>query len=121
MASIQHDPADSQARLSTEEVEARARVSSLQDEIAAVMAASADANNDDEHDPEGATIAFERAQLQALLRAAEVHLGQVERALQRLSDGTYGVCSSCGADIPPERLEVLPTADKCVVCAAANR
>jgi RNA polymerase-binding transcription factor DksA len=120
MASIQHDPADIHARLSAERSAAQGRVTSLQADIAALMAASADANNDDEHDPEGATIAFERAQLQALQRAAETHLNQVDQALDRLAQGEYGRCRTCGVEIPPERLAILPTADSCVGCAAAD-
>lgn len=42
--------------------------------------------------------------------------GQIERALQRFEDGTYGNCESCGAPIPIARLKVLPFACKCVKC-----
>jgi len=41
----------------------------------------------------------------------------VRMALLRMENGTYGTCSSCGADIDPERLEVLPAATKCIKCA----
>jgi DnaK suppressor protein len=43
-------------------------------------------------------------------------LAQVEAALQRLHDGTYGVCARCGNAINPERLEALPYATYCIEC-----
>ena len=44
-------------------------------------------------------------------------LRKVERALSRVDDGTYGICESCGTQIPVARLEVLPYATECVSCA----
>jgi RNA polymerase-binding protein DksA len=41
----------------------------------------------------------------------------IDRALNRISGGTYGVCTACGKAIPVRRLEALPTADRCVACA----
>ncbi|MCA9874671.1 MAG: TraR/DksA C4-type zinc finger protein [Ardenticatenaceae bacterium] len=43
-------------------------------------------------------------------------LEQIEAALQRLDDGTYGRCARCGQSINPERLEVLPYATLCITC-----
>jgi RNA polymerase-binding transcription factor DksA len=43
---------------------------------------------------------------------------EIEAALKRIDDGTYGTCVSCGAPIPFERLEILPAADRCVACQA---
>lgn len=96
---------------------ALASLAALADEHAAVVAASRDSNADDEHDPEGATIAFERAQVDALTRAAHGRLAEVDAALARLDAGRHGVCESCGAAIPAERLAVRPTATTCVACA----
>lgn len=45
-------------------------------------------------------------------------LHKVERALERIDKGTYGVCESCGSQIPIARLEVLPYATMCVTCAS---
>jgi RNA polymerase-binding transcription factor DksA len=72
---------------------------------------------DDEHDPEGATIAFERAQVAALLRDARTLLADLDRALARLADGTYGTCVACGEPIAPARLEARPATPTCVTCA----
>jgi DnaK suppressor protein len=44
-------------------------------------------------------------------------LHKVEKALGRVHDGTYGICESCGNEIPLARLEVLPYAVLCVSCA----
>ncbi|MEV4382061.1 TraR/DksA C4-type zinc finger protein [Streptosporangium sp. NPDC049644] len=74
--------------------------------------------NDDEHDPEGATIAFERAHLQSLLDRARSHLDDLGQMAERLRQGTYGVCEGCGQPIPVERLRARPTARTCVGCAA---
>jgi DnaK suppressor protein len=49
----------------------------------------------------------------------EIHeIHQIQKALKRISEGTYGICSQCGEDIDPKRLEALPTATRCIACAA---
>jgi RNA polymerase-binding transcription factor DksA len=94
------------------------RLSALTGDFDAVVAASRDSNADDEHDPEGATIAFERSQIGALVRQAREHLAEVDAALERVEIGTYGVCEGCGEPIPPARLEARPAARRCVTCAS---
>ncbi|WP_238694222.1 TraR/DksA family transcriptional regulator [Nocardioides daphniae] len=84
------------------------------------MAASLDTNADDEHDPEGATIAFERSQVAALATQARRQLEEVDEALARVDAGTYGVCERCGGPIPAARLEARPLARTCVTCPAAR-
>lgn len=86
-----------------------------------VVAASKDTNADDEHDPEGATIAFERSQIGALAQQVRHHLSEVDAALARLDAGTYGVCERCGAPIGEARLDALPAARTCIGCAARER
>jgi RNA polymerase-binding transcription factor DksA len=46
---------------------------------------------------------------------------QIQVALQRIADGTYGVCANCGEAIDPKRLKALPTASRCISCAAETR
>ena len=94
-----------------------ARLATLRGDFRSVVDASRDTNADDEHDPEGATIAFERSQVYALVRQATQHLEEVEAALARLDAGTYGICEVCGEPIAAGRLEVRPTARTCVGCA----
>ncbi len=96
---------------------AQARLADLTGDYAGIVEASRDSNADDEHDPEGSTIAFERSQVGALIEDARQQLAEVDAALQRVDDGTYGVCERCGKQIPPERLEARPVARTCVGCA----
>lgn len=51
-------------------------------------------------------------------QAALAEIRQIEEALRRISEGSYGVCANCGEDIAPKRLEALPTATRCIKCAA---
>jgi DnaK suppressor protein len=95
----------------------RAQVDALTREFEGVVAASRSSNGDDEHDPEGATVAFERQQVAALLDAARRRLADVEAALERREAGDYGVCEICGRPIPAERLAARPSARTCVACA----
>lgn len=104
-------------RLEEERRRTTERLATLRGDYRGFVDASRDTNADDEHDPEGATIAFEREQVAALVRQAEQHLAEVEAALARLDEGTYGRCARCGRPIPDERLEVRPTATTCVGCA----
>jgi RNA polymerase-binding transcription factor DksA len=94
------------------------RVRELTEVVAAIVDASANANLDDEHDPEGATVAFEREQASALLERAQQQLADLDDALERVASGTYGICESCGAHIPAERLEAQPATRRCVTCAS---
>jgi len=105
-------------RLEDERERTLARLASLTDEHAAMVAASRDTNADDEHDPEGTTIAFERSQIGALVRQARLHVAEVDAALQRLDAGTYGRCEGCGGAIGEGRLEARPVARTCIECAA---
>ena len=92
----------------------------LERDLDRIVEATQGANTDDEHDPEGATIAFERAQVLTLVEQARERLAALDAAEQQVRDGTYGVCQGCGEPIPAARLEVRPTATRCVACAAAR-
>lgn len=94
-----------------------AEVGRLEADLRAVFEASQDSNADDEHDPEGSTIAYERAQLAAVLDATRRRLADVDEALARLDSGAYGVCERCHRPIPAGRLAVRPFARTCVDCA----
>ena len=54
-------------------------------------------------------------------RTLETTLARTERALEKLGDGSYGVCDACGADIVPRRLEAMPDTVHCMECAAGQR
>jgi RNA polymerase-binding transcription factor DksA len=97
--------------------EARVQVERLDRELHELFEASRSSNADDEHDPEGSTIAFERAQLTALLAAGRRRITDLDDALDRSAAGTYGGCERCGRPIPVERLAARPFATTCVGCA----
>lgn len=92
-------------------------VNGLEADLQAVFAASQDSNADDEHDPEGSTIGYERAQLTAVLASTRRRLTDLDEALARLDAGVYGSCERCGRPIPADRLAILPFARTCVTCA----
>ena len=120
-AAGQHGDVDhARRRLEAEREEALIRRARLTDDYEAVVTASRDSNADDEHDPEGATIAFERSQIGALVRQVQDHLVEIEAALTRLDAGTYGLCERCGEPISDARLEARPVARTCIRCAAAR-
>ena len=109
---------EAEARLTAERTATLRRVTSMTADLAAVAAAAVGSNLDDEHDPEGSTIAFEREQLAALRAHAQVHLTEVDEALARLYDKRYGRCELCSEPIPSARLAALPATRRCVRCAA---
>jgi len=109
---------DPTERLQAERAATAAQLAALTRSFDDVVESIEDVGNDDEHDPDGATIAFERAQVIALRRQAEANLAEVDAALTRVAAGTYGVCESCGRPIGPDRLDALPTTRTCVTCAA---
>jgi DnaK suppressor protein len=94
-----------------------AEADALETDLTSVFEASRSSNADDEHDPEGATIAFERAQLTATLAATLQRAAELRAALVRFDEGAYGVCERCGKPIAAARLAVRPDARTCVTCA----
>jgi DnaK suppressor protein len=103
--------------LGAERAAAQAQIEALTREFDSVVAASQSSNADDEHDPEGATIAFERQQVVALLEQARRRLADVEAAIRAVEGGVYGLCETCGRPIAAERLAARPAARTCIDCA----
>jgi len=110
------DQAGVGAALAAARERALARLAALEREFAGIVDAARDAGADDEHDPEGATLAFERQHVAALADAAREDLTEIEAALARLAAGSYGICQACGARISAERLAARPAARTCVGC-----
>jgi RNA polymerase-binding transcription factor DksA len=108
------------SRLSAERAHTLERITALEAEFRVLVDAAEGTNIDDEHDPEGATIAFERAQIAALLEQARARLGDLDRALAELQRGAYGICERCGQPIAAGRLEARPGVRTCVACASAG-
>jgi RNA polymerase-binding transcription factor DksA len=72
-----------------------------------------------QHPADAASDAFEREKDFSILEQINAELDDVERALLRLDDGSYGTCEACGGTIPDERLEVVPAARFCIEHQAA--
>ncbi|ROO84509.1 TraR/DksA family transcriptional regulator [Actinocorallia herbida] len=118
----EHAPAlDERTEAAARIAESRAANDRLTDSLTdlwdELVAASAGSNADDEHDPEGATIAFERERLTDSLTRARTDRIALDHALVRLAEGTYWTCNSCGGPIPPARLAARPTTATCIGCA----
>jgi DnaK suppressor protein len=114
------DPQAAGERLQIAREEGLRRVAELEREFAGIVASAADGSSggDDEHDPEGATVAFERQHIAALLEQARSQLAAIDAATGKLEAGSYGQCDTCGEPIGAARLEARPAALTCVRCAA---
>jgi DnaK suppressor protein len=67
---------------------------------------------------DGTTEAVERISSTLTARSIAASLADVDRALEKLADGTYGTCDRCGEEIPAARLDAMPAKTICVECAA---
>jgi RNA polymerase-binding transcription factor DksA len=77
-----------------------------------------------QHSADVASETFEREKDFSILEQVEAELADVDRALRRLDEGTYGTCEACGSPIGDDRLEAMPAARFCVLHqseAEANR
>lgn len=95
---------ETEQRLVAELEAATAHVRRLEDEYEALLA-----------DP--AVIQEDRDSCRILLERARESAATAERAVERHRAGTYGRCSRCGGEIPPERLEAVPGAHTCIACS----
>ncbi len=109
-----------EARLKAEQARALRLIANLESDFDAAVDASIAVATDDEHDPEGATIGYERAKADAMLAMTRMHLAELSLALARVRDGTYGTCQQCGRPIGDERLDAQPAATSCIVCASSR-
>jgi DnaK suppressor protein len=117
------DPEQARSRLNTDRERALDRIAELERDFAAIVTSASEgsAGGDDEHDPEGATVAFERQHIAALAAQAREHLADIDAALRKIDSGTYEICDSCGAPIGEERLVARPASLTCVRCARKRR
>lgn len=112
------EPDDPTVLLGDARVRTLRRIDELQATFDEIVESADTANLDDEHDPEGATVGFERAQVSALLERAHTQLAELDAAVARLRVGAYGNCEGCARPIPDERLAAQPAARTCIACAA---
>lgn len=114
------DPTEARELLDQE----RARLSDVRDELAQVHSQSereslGEPTVSDQHPGDVGTETFNREADISLLEQVEAELGDVEIALRRLDEGTYGLCEACGEPIGDERLEALPATRFCLKHQAA--
>lgn len=98
-----------------------ARLAAIEAQLAGIRVARSNANDDDEHDPEGSTLSTEWSRAEGRRSDALRELADLDAAMERIADGSYGHCSSCGDPIPLERLRLLPAVTLCVPCANRPR
>ena len=114
------DEVEARRRLRAERADVAARLRDLGVSFDDIVDAARDSNLDDEHDPEGTTIAAERSLVSSLARSSERHLAEVDAALERLAAGTYGRCVRCGGPIAADRLDARPSTPVCIGCAGSS-
>src|SRR5690349_13210865 len=94
----------------------RARLSELQTHLAKV---DRELQKPLPADSEDQAIELENQEaLEVIERTETTEIHQIDAALKRISEGTYGTCDKCGGPIDPRRLKALPTAATCVSCSA---
>ncbi|PYE17521.1 TraR/DksA family transcriptional regulator [Williamsia limnetica] len=113
------DPGAASEALSAERAAASELIETMSVRLRSVVEAGAGESSDDEHDPEGSTLAFERGQLVAQIERSKALVLDIDAALVRVDRGTYGICERCGNDIADARLEALPAARLCITCASS--
>lgn len=95
------------------------------DEVAESLASLVDSRNSDGgYDSNFADISqvtAEKGEADALVQPLKETLAEINNALERVSQGTYGLCMKCGKDISTERLEAIPKAKYCAPCANSMR
>jgi DnaK suppressor protein len=109
------------SQLTGDREQTRLLIDTISLEMGAFVSARRDTATDDEHDPEGPTLAFERSQASAILAQSLQHLSEIDGALLRLDEGSYGLCTGCGDGISLGRLQVRPQAALCISCAGRLR
>jgi DnaK suppressor protein len=96
-------------------------IQDIDEEMGAISSSRRDTATDDEHDPEGPTLAFERSQASAVRAQSVRHLVEIDAALLRMDEGTYGLCTACRGRVALGRLQVRPQAAHCIQCAERAR
>jgi DnaK suppressor protein len=101
-------------QLATEAAELRADIGKAESDIADRLSDAVGDAGDDQADVGAKT--YEREHELALALNSRELLAQTERALARITAGTYGICESCGEPIGKARLQAFPRATLCVTC-----
>ena len=104
-------------RLEEDRAQVIESIESHEGSLGAFLAARRDVATDDENDPEGPSMAVQRSEASAMLAQSQQHRDEVDVAIAKLDDGTFGMCERCGREIPLARLNARPHAAHCVSCA----
>jgi DnaK suppressor protein len=112
--------ADLAGLLAVQRADTLRRLAGLEREFCGIVESFGPGGVDDEHDPEGATIAFERQHVAALISQAHEQLARIDMAVRRLAQGSYGICERCARPIAPARLAARPMTTTCIACACGH-
>jgi DnaK suppressor protein len=104
-------------RLRSERANIDTEMRQLTGTLESVRHARSDASADDEHDPEGPTLSAEWSRIAGIHTELTQKSAAIDRALERMRNGTYGICIRRGEPISKERLEARPAAELCIACA----
>ena len=109
------DADDARARLADEQT----RLQGIREELQTLRGedqseSTQELSSYDQHQADVATETFEREKDLSILDSVEGELADIEHALQRLDDGTYGTCEACGKPIGDDRLEAMPATRYCL-------
>ncbi len=89
----------------------------LDTQLAELEAGSEKGLEFDENFADSAQVAAEQGENRELATSLRKQLEEVDGALERLDEGTYGSCANCGKAIAPERLQAMPATPFCIDCA----
>jgi len=115
--SMKIDLREQKSRLLAKKLELEQSIAALT-EAHPAQVSSTEANEGPRDSEDIATDFLEMQKEQSVMVNQKALLTLVENALQRLENGTYGLCQQCGEAIAPRRLEALPWAERCVRCEA---
>jgi RNA polymerase-binding transcription factor DksA len=106
------DPEEARHRLQSEKSRVLGLIAEVRGELGSGSESDelSELSNYDQHPADTGTETFEREKDLSILDSLEAELDELEAALQRIDDGTYGVDEVTGEPIAPERLEAVPTA-----------
>jgi DnaK suppressor protein len=112
---------DLRERLLTEQAELQEQLTTIEEQTFA--ASQSDMSGEvsfDEENADAGTFTFERERDLSIENNVRDLMRKIERALARMDEGTYGICSRCGKPIEKARLKALPYVDLCIKDAQAQ-
>ena len=108
-------------RLLAEQVELQEQLATIEEQSFATSQSDISGEvSFDEENADAGTFTFERERDLSIENNVRDLMGKIDRALARMDDGTYGICSRCGKPIEKARLKALPYADLCIKDAQAQ-